>query len=239
MNASALSSRERLVFPLDVENFDDAKRWINRLCDHVGVFKVGLQLFTIAGPAAVDAVHQAGAACFLDLKLHDIPNTVAHATVAAVDQGVRYLTLHAGGGAGMLNAAQKVVQGSQTQLLAVTLLTSLAEHELSELGIPGAPQTQVQRLATIAHAQGLRAFVCAAHECTTLRSIVGHDSALVVPGIRETSTTTDDQQRIATPEDALRAGADLLVVGRPIRLAAHPEEVAARIRKQIDACGQR
>ncbi|MFW6067413.1 MAG: orotidine-5'-phosphate decarboxylase [Myxococcota bacterium] len=228
------SPRDRLVFPLDVPDLGSATDWLARLAGEVGVFKVGLELFTSAGPAAVQRVHQAGAACFLDLKLHDIPATMAKAVEAAARLDVRYLTVHASAGPTALHAAADAARGTDTRLLAVTVLTSLAQAELAAVGIEGTVATAARRLAGVARDVGIDGLVTSAHECAALRSELGEDTLLVVPGIRPPGSDPDDQQRAATPAEAVRAGADLLVVGRPIRTASNP---VAAARDVVDAIG--
>lgn len=229
----APSERDRIVFPLDVSSLDEARRWLDRLGTEVGVYKVGLELFTAVGPAAVEAVHDAGAACFLDLKLHDIPATVASAVRSAAAMGVRYLTLHASAGPAALAAAVESAGDTETQLLAVTVLTSLDQSALDAIGLSGAPAEAVSRLAAVAHQVGIDGFVCSPHEVATLREQLGAGATLVVPGVRPKGTATGDQRRTATPAEARAAGADLLVIGRPIRLADDPIAAARAIADEI------
>nr|WP_236605383.1 orotidine-5'-phosphate decarboxylase [Sandaracinus amylolyticus] len=229
------SGRERLVFPLDVEDLAEARLWIARLRDHVGVFKVGLELFTAIGPDAVRAVHDADAACFLDLKLHDIPATMAGATASAVRLGVRYLTVHAAAGPAALRAVAGAAANSGTTLLAVTVLTSLDRGELDAIGMRGEPAEAAARLAGVARDAGVRGLVCSPHEVATLRGVIGEGGVIVVPGVRPAGADAGDQRRIATPSDAIAAGADLLVVGRPIRNAPDPEGAARAIASEIEA----
>lgn len=228
----APSAHERIVFPLDVSTIDEARTWLDRLGTHVGVYKVGLELFTAVGPAAVAAVHDAGAACFLDLKVHDIPATVASAVRSAVRMGVRYLTVHASAGPAALAAAAEAAQGTDTQLLAVTVLTSLDQGELDAIGLVGAPAEAVSRLAAVAHGSGVDGFVCSPHEVAALRAEMPN-ATLVVPGVRPKGSATGDQRRTATPAEARASGADLLVIGRPIRLADDPVAAARSIADEI------
>jgi orotidine-5'-phosphate decarboxylase len=234
---SSLSARDRLVFPLDVPNLDAASVWVDRLAEQVGVFKVGLELFTAEGPEAVRRVHAAGCACFLDLKLHDIPATVASAVTAAAELGVRYLTVHASSGPAALQAAAAAAQGTGTRLLAVTVLTSMGPEDLGAIGLQGTPEEAVLRLARMAAGAGIDGFVTSPHECQALRQAVGQEALLVVPGVRPASSALDDQRRAATPADAVRAGADLLVVGRPIRNASNPVAAARAIAADIAGQG--
>ncbi|MCC6876295.1 MAG: orotidine-5'-phosphate decarboxylase [Sandaracinaceae bacterium] len=226
-------ARDRIVLALDVPELDAAIPWIERLAPEVGCFKVGLELYAAAGPAAVHAIHERGAACFLDLKLHDIPATVARTCGVAAKLGVRYLTIHASNGPSALEAAAGAVAGSTTQVLAVTVLTSLDSLELSAVGLGSDPNAIVQRLAKLAADQGVRGFVCSPRECALVRQIGGPSSHLVVPGIRPPGSPRGDQRRVATPADAMRAGADVLVVGRPLRDAADPIAAARSIAAEI------
>ncbi len=226
-------AKSRLVLPLDVPDLDSARRWIDRLGDEVGVFKVGLQLYTAAGPAAVEAVHAAGADCFLDLKLHDIPATMAHAVAAASDLGVAYLTVHAAAGPAAMRAITKAA--GATRLLAVTVLTSMDASELEAIGLQGSSEEAVLRLARVATESGVSGLVCSPHECATLRGALGVDPLLMVPGIRPAGAALGDQRRAATPETAISSGADMLVVGRPIRNADDPVEAARSVVAEIQS----
>ncbi len=228
-----IDPRQRLVLPLDVGDLDSARTLVESLRGEVGVFKVGLELFTAVGPDAVRLVHAAGAACFLDLKLHDIPNTTAGAVASAARLGVRYLTVHASAGPAALEAAARAAEGSGTELLGVTVLTSLGEQDLSAIGLGGPPPSAVVRLARLAHDAGLGGLVASPHECAALRQALGPTMHLVVPGIRPEGSARGDQRRAATPTEAVRAGADLLVVGRPIREAADPVAAARAVVAEI------
>lgn len=232
MPSDIARARARLAFPLDVSTLEEARAWVRRLAPHVGVFKVGLELFTAVGPVAVSVVHDAGAACFLDLKIHDIPATMAGAVRAASALDVAYLTLHTLAGPSGIAASVKAA-GPRTQLLGVTVLTSHDDKELDALGLAGPSALAVPRLAAMGSEAGLSGFVCSTHEVAALRAALGADVALVVPGIRPSGTDHGDQKRVATPEAAIRAGATLLVVGRPIRDAADPEGMAEQIVTEI------
>ena len=223
-----IEPRDRLAFPLDGSDLDEATLWMERLSPHVGVMKVGLELFVSAGPAAVKRVHQHGAACFLDLKLHDIPATMAGAAARAAALGVRYLTVHASAGPAALREVAKAVAGSETRVLAVTVLTSLDDAQLAAIGHAEPSRVLAERLAKVAIGAGIPGLVCSPLEVAALRAI---NSAveLVVPGIRPEGSAAGDQKRIATPEAAVSAGADVLVVGRPIRDAADPIAAARGI----------
>jgi orotidine-5'-phosphate decarboxylase len=225
--------RERIVFALDVPDLSDTRAWIARLHEHVGVFKVGLELFTAMGPDAVRVVHDAGAACFLDLKLHDIPATMAGAAASAVRLGVRYLTIHASAGESALRAVADVTRGTNTTPLAVTVLTSLDQNELTAIGFQGDAKQSAARLAEIARASGMGGLVCSPHEARALRAVVGPDMVIVTPGVRMRGADAGDQRRVATPRDAIEQGADLIVVGRPIRQAPDPVATARAIADEI------
>lgn len=221
----------RIALALDVPDLDKAKQLIDETQAHVGTFKVGLELFTAAGPAAIDAVHAAGASCFLDLKLHDIPATMGRSVARAAAMGVAYLTVHGVSGAESLRAAAD--NAGSTRLLAVTVLTSLDSPALRAIGLEGGPREAVHRLARLAWDAGVRGFVTSAHECAGLRSALGSEAFLVTPGIRPAAADVGDQKRVMTPADAIGAGADLLVIGRPIRDASDRGEAAAGIAREV------
>ena len=223
----------RLALALDVPDLDAAKRLIAQTREHIGVFKVGLELYTAVGPRAVEAVHASGARCFLDLKLHDIPATMGRSVARAAAMGVAYLTVHGMAGSEALRSAQQSAGG--TRLLAVTVLTSLDAPALAEVGFQDDPSGTADRLAQLAWRAGVRGFVTSAHECAALRQALGPDAFLVTPGVRPAGTAAGDQKRVMTPTDAIDAGADLLVVGRPIRDASDPSAAASDIAAQIDA----
>jgi orotidine-5'-phosphate decarboxylase len=228
-----VAAKDRIVFPLDVPSLDEARAWIELLSGDVGVMKVGLELFTAEGPAAVRAVSDAGSACFLDLKLHDIPATMAGAAAAAARLGARYLTVHASAGPKALEAAREAVKGTSTRLLAVTALTSLGSDELAAIGLGADPAAVVRRLATLALSAGIDGFVCSPRECADVRSVAGPSAILVVPGVRPAGSALGDQARVATPKEAIARGADLLVIGRPIRDASDPVSAARAIARDI------
>jgi orotidine-5'-phosphate decarboxylase len=225
--------RDRLIVALDVADLESARALIERLRGEVSVLKVGLELFTAVGPEAVRLVREAGAECFLDLKLHDIPATVASAVRAAAALDVRYLTVHAANGPACLRAAAEAAKGTRTTLLAVTVLTSLDEAELSAIGLSGPPAETARRLARLAREAGIDGLVCSPHECEALRAELGPKALLVVPGVRPGGSDRGDQRRTATPAEAIAWGADLLVVGRPIRDAADPVAAARAITAEI------
>lgn len=227
MTTSTPSARERLVLPLDVPTLSEARALVAELSGEVGVFKVGLELFTAEGPRAVEAVLDAGARCFLDLKLHDIPATMAGAVRSAVRLGVHYLTLHAAAGPEGLARSAEAAAGSDTTLLAVTVLTSMDAAQLAATGHAEPPAALVERYAALAIESGVPGLVCSPEECRALRARFGEGPVLMVPGIRPAGSDVGDQKRIATPAEAIAAGASLLVVGRPIR-AADDRVAAAR-----------
>ncbi len=230
----SISARDRLVFPLDVKDLAEARGWIERLAGHVGVFKVGLELFVSAGPDAVAAVHDRGARCFLDLKLHDIPATMAGATERAVASGVAFLTVHASAGPRALRGVAEIAKDTQTRILAVTILTSFDAEELATIGLD-APSSAAARLARMSAEAGVRGLVCSPEEASALKKIVGPEGLLMVPGVRPAGSDRGDQRRVATPGSAIASGADYLVVGRPIREASDPQGAAAAIVDEISA----
>lgn len=224
--------KRRLAFALDVPGRAEAVDYIRQLEGHIGCFKVGLELFTREGPDIVRAVRDHSAAdVFLDLKLHDIPATVRGALRSALSLGARYITVHAAGGEAMLEVARDISpQG--LRVLAVTVLTSLGEGDLPGLGFPAGTSVRdlVLKRAALAHRAGLAGVVCSGQELKEVKERFGDDFLAVVPGIRPAwSTGGDDQSRVITPAQAMAAGADLIVVGRPIRNAADPRDAAARI----------
>ncbi len=230
-------ARERLIVALDVPSANAAIGLIDRLESRCHWFKVGLELFVQAGPAILDLLAARGHSVFLDLKFHDIPNTVAGAVRSAADCGVRMMTVHALGGPAMLSAARDALEGvaNPPELLAVTVLTSMDEFQLSAVGLSDRASEQVERLAKMGLEAGIRGFVCSPQEVSLLRRLAGTDAVLVIPGIRPTGAGMGDQKRVATPADALRQGASFLVVGRPITQAPNPAEAADRILQEMAA----
>lgn len=229
------AARERLIVALDVPDAAAALEMVNRLEDNCHWFKVGLELFTAAGPAVLAPIIERGHSVFLDLKFHDIPNTVAGAVRSAAALGVRMLTVHAGGGPLMLAAAQHALAGIENppQLLAVTVLTSMDKPQLDSVGLSRPAREQVELLARMGVGAGMRGFVCSPEEVESLRAITGPEGVLVIPGIRPAGAAVGDQKRIATPADALRQGASYLVVGRPITQAADPAQAAEAILREM------
>ncbi|UTW14136.1 orotidine-5'-phosphate decarboxylase [Marinobacterium rhizophilum] len=198
--------------------------------------KVGKELFTRSGPAIVETLQSRGFDVFLDLKFHDIPNTTAKAVRAAAELGVWMVNVHASGGRRMMEAARNEVDsvvGSQTLLIAVTVLTSMERQDLAEIGIDIEPLEHVKRLAQLTERSGLDGVVCSAREVTPLRGLIGADFKLVTPGIRPANTAAGDQRRIMTPGQAVQAGSDYLVIGRPITQAADPQAVLEAIQQEL------
>jgi orotidine-5'-phosphate decarboxylase len=225
--------RRSLAFALDYPTLADARAGAERVRESAGVLKVGLELFVREGPPAAALGRELGCDVFLDLKLHDIPETVERAVGSAVELGVRYLTLHAAGGRKMLERAARRAEGSGMVLLAVTVLTSLDANDLSEIGVAAPPPEHALRLARLARETGIAGLVCSATEVGMLRQALGPEAVLVTPGIRPAGGEVGDQKRTGTPGEAIRAGSSLLVVGRPIRDAADPAAAARAIVAEI------
>lgn len=226
------AERLRLCVALDVVDADTAKKVTRLLAEHVDVFKIGLQLFCAEGPSVIGAIRDAGAQeIFLDLKLHDIPNTVAGAVKSARRHAVDYLTVHTGGGRAMLEAAQS--EAGPVQLLGVTVLTSLSDGELAEVGHTSGTDALVERRAALAASVGLSGVVCSPLEVARVASIVGTSACIVTPGIRLDGDALGDQRRVATPERALADGATMLVIGRPILAAPDPIDAARAARERV------
>ena len=204
---------------------------VDKLEDAVSWYKVGLELYIGAGNAIVQTLVRHGLSVFLDLKLHDIPNQVAGAVRTASHSGASFLTIHAGGGPAMIEAAAKSAAATEyaPKILAVTVLTSMDQKLLAAIGVEGTPAAQVERLAKMAIEAGADGLVCSAEESGHLRQILGHKPLLVVPGIRPAGASIGDQKRVATPEAALRRGASYIVVGRPITEASDPKVAAQGI----------
>jgi len=227
----------QLILALDVPSVSAIAPLVAAMPPRLSCFKVGLELFCGDGPAAVQPVLSRGKELFLDLKLHDIPRTVGRATRRAAGLGARLLTVHASGGGEMVRAAVDAASDSEseTRILAVTLLTSMGPSDLQAQGIDRDPPAQVLRLAEIAVGAGAHGLVCSALEARTLRGHFGPDLLLVTPGIRAGGDAAGDQKRIATAAEAVSAGADFLVVGRPILDAPSPREAAESILREMDA----
>jgi orotidine-5'-phosphate decarboxylase len=236
--------RTSLIVALDIDSLPTAVKFAAKLAPFVGMFKIGSQLFTAAGPAAVKEIAALGVGIFLDLKFHDIPNTVAGAVLSAASMsGVQLLNVHALGGTAMLQAAVQAVSAGvamgadRPRLLAVTILTSMDKKALREVGIVGPPEDRVTKLARLAKKAGIDGVVASVQEARAIRKACGRDFLIVTPGVRpkDKSANRDDQARTATPTQAIRAGADFIVVGRPILAAADPRAAAAAIVEEIAA----
>jgi orotidine-5'-phosphate decarboxylase len=238
--------RSSLIVALDFDSLSSAVKFAKQIADLVGMFKIGNQLFTAAGPAAVKEVSALGAGIFLDLKFHDIPNTVAGAVLsAAAMTGVQLVNVHALGGKAMLEAAVQAISAGvpmgadRPRLLAVTMLTSMDHKTMKEVGIAGAPKLRVTKLAQLAKKAGVDGVVASVQEARAIRKACGRDFLIVTPGVRPkekaAASEHDDQARTATPAEAIRAGADFLVVGRPILAAPDPRAAAQSIVEEIGA----
>lgn len=226
----------RIIVALDFSDSQVAAEQVKRLDPELCRLKVGKELFTCSGPAFIEKLVDNGFDVFLDLKFHDIPNTVARACSAAAKMGVWMLTVHASGGRSMLMSAREAIDktGHQPILAGVTILTSLSSKDLEETGISSPMDVQVLRLARLSKEAGLDGVVCSAQEATRLRAALGDKFCLVTPGIRPAGVCADDQKRSVTPEEAIRAGSDYLVVGRPIILAGDPLKALMDINEDID-----
>lgn len=235
---SPTSPLRQIVVALDTDERELFRSWSTYFGPRVGVLKVGLEAFIRWGPSAVEEARRSAHAVFLDLKLHDIPNTVTGAVRAAVDLGVSYLTLHASGGPGMLAAAAEACAG-RLSLLAVTVLTHLDPRALEALDLPGEPSRRVGRWASLARSAGCAGVVCSPLEAAALRQQHPKPFLLVTPGIRPAGTAPDDQKRVATPAAALARGADLLVVGRPLTRAADPGRALAELESELAGAASR
>ncbi len=233
-----MNARDRLIVALDVPTAEEALRLAAKLGSAVGMFKVGSQLFTAAGPALVRQLVGDGHKVFLDLKYHDIPNTVANAVAEAARLGVTLLDVHALGGNAMLRAAAGALPAMNARLLAITVLTSHDAASLEEIGVAGPPSAGVKRLALLAKAAGADGVVCSPEEIALVREACGPDFLIVTPGIRPAGAAKGDQARVATPRGAREAGADYVVVGRPILEAADPVAAAQAIVADLEAAGR-
>ena len=228
--------RQRLIVALDVSSATAAQRIVAAVGESALTYKVGMQLYTAEGPQVVRDLLASGRRVFLDLKYHDIPNTVSGAVREAAKLGVSMLTVHAGGGGKMLRAAVEAAEARQgLMVLAVTVLTSLDAYDLDKIGIRGSVEDSVVRLAAIALSNGCQGVVASAREASTLRAELGSNFAIVTPGVRPAGTSADDQVRIVTPAEAIASGASHIVVGRPITEAADPAGEAKAILGQISA----
>jgi orotidine-5'-phosphate decarboxylase len=237
-----MAVRDRLIVALDTADLDEALGWAVSLRGAVTWFKVGLALFTRVGPDGIRRIRGEGARLFLDLKFHDIPAVVAEAAAGAVEMGADMFTVHAQGGRAMMEAAARGAHEAAARLgrpspivLGVTILTSLDRDDLTAIGAPGEPSERVVTLARLARASGLGGLVCSAREAALARPVVGADFVIVTPGIRPSGGERGDQKRVVPPGEAIRGGADYLVVGRPITGASDPVGAARGVLAEMSA----
>ncbi len=227
-----------VIVALDYPSADAARAFVARVDPQLCRLKVGKELFTRSGPALVEELVGQGFDVFLDLKFHDIPNTVGQACAAAADLGVWMMNVHASGGRRMMVAAREALEqrgGTRPLLIGVTVLTSMGAEDLAEVGVPVAPADQVMRLADLARAAGLDGVVCSPKESALLRHRLGEDFLLVTPGVRPAGSDIGDQKRVLTPAEAIRQGCDYLVIGRPVTQAGDPVAVLRSIHAEITA----
>jgi orotidine-5'-phosphate decarboxylase len=235
-----IAAKDRLAVALDLPDGDQAMQLVDRLGNTCQWFKVGMELYYAAGNKIVQQLRDRGFKVFLDLKLHDIPNTVAGAVRSTTHAGASLLTIHASGGAAMMTAAAEAAAApGSPRLLAVTVLTSMDANELAGIGVSASPADQVLRLAKLAQKSGIDGMVCSAEEVAILRKETGPQTLLVIPGIRPAGSAVEDQKRIATPAQAIVDGASLLVVGRPITRAVDPAAAARAILEEIETAQQK
>jgi len=234
--------RAKLFCALDSADLDKVRALGQSIAGAVDGLKLGLEFFSARGPAGIRDIAQLGVPIFLDVKLHDIPNTVAGAIRSLAPLAPYYLTLHAGGGAEMMRVARNTAHEEAARLslapprlLAVTVLTSLDDNDLAQQGVSGTASAQVVRLAELARAAGIDGIVSSPHEISAIRAACGEGFDIVVPGIRPGGSASGDQKRVMTPGEAVRAGASALVIGRPITAADDPAQAAMQIRQEIDA----
>ncbi len=230
-----MSERAPIAYALDFASAQDAREAAARVAPAIGMVKVGLELFVHEGPSIVAIGREVGLPVFLDLKLHDIPETVERAVAQASHLGARLVTVHASGGRAMLKraVARAAAEGGHLAICAVTVLTSLDDADLHDIGMNGSPNEAAVRLARVAFDEGVRWFVCSPAEVRSLRAALGKDAVLVTPGVRPANAALGDQKRVATPEQAIADGADWVVVGRPIRDADDPLAAARAIASAI------
>jgi len=240
-NISIESAINKLIFALDADNYEEALSWVQLLSGHVGMFKVGKELFTAVGPKIIESIKDRGQKVFLDLKFHDIPNTVARAAKAAVKLNVDMFNVHASGGSQMVKEAVTAawtsadeIAGPRPIILAVTVLTSLNNADLAEIGFPRTTGEQVLHLARLAQNAGASGVVASAQDIALLRENLGDKFVIVTPGIRSAAETKkDDQKRTLSAYEAVKTGADYIVVGRPISKAPEPLEACRQIVQEI------
>ena len=226
--------KEKLVVALDRSTREEILKLADLLSGEAGMFKVGLQAYVANGPSLVHELVDRGEKVFLDLKFHDIPNTAKSAVAEARSLGAAIVNVHATGGAEMMRACRSVMPVGEAILLGVTVLTSMGPEDLEEVGLGGEPSTHVTRLARLCQACGLDGVVASPREIESIRDACGERFVILTPGIRSAIDATDDQKRTMTPGEAVRAGADFIVVGRPITGAANPRDAARRIVDEMD-----
>ena len=231
----SVPAKEKIIVAVDAPDAAAARKLIEPLAAEGCLFKIGLQLFTAEGPALVREIRSLGAKVFLDLKFHDIPNTAKEAVRAAVALGVEMTTIHLAGGPAMVAESVKAAEGSSTLVLGVTVLTSMSDGDLNRIGVPRVAADQVLHLAEMGVDCGLRGVVASPLEITLLRGKFGGNLTIVTPGVRPSGSDVGDQHRILTPGEAVRRGADHLVIGRPITAAPSPREAFLRIAAEIAA----
>ena len=227
---------QKVIVALDYDNQADALAFVDRIDPSSCRLKVGKEMFTLFGPDFVRELHRRGFSVFLDLKFHDIPNTCSKAVRAAADLGVWMVNVHASGGERMMAASREILEPygqDRPLLIGVTVLTSMEQTDLRGIGLDVAPQDQVMRLAALTKSAGLDGVVCSAQEASLLKSTLGTEFKLITPGIRPAGADVGDQRRIMTPVEAIAAGSDYLVVGRPITQADNPAEVLAQINASL------
>lgn len=232
-NTTSNNLDSKIIVALDYSNEEQALDFVNKVTPDLCKLKVGKELFTTAGPRFVEKIVEQGFDVFLDLKFHDIPNTVMKACHAAADLGVWMVNVHALGGKTMMQAAKEGVSHSSTKLIAVTILTSMGQDDLNQIGIQTEVKDQVVNLAALANDSGLDGVVCSAKEVSVLRKNLGNDFLLVTPGIRPKGNETSDQKRVMTPSEAINAGSSYLVIGRPITQSDSPVKTLENIINEI------
>ncbi len=230
--SNTISLRDRLIVALDFPTQSKALALVSALSGSISIYKIGLQLYTAEGPGIVRAVTATGAKIFLDLKLHDIPSTVAKAVVVAGELGVQMLTVHLSGGGAMLKAAVEA-RSPNLSLLGVTVLTSATQETLSETGVNARIEEQVLRLAELGRKSGIDGLITSPHEVRILRERLGKEMKLITPGVRPSWAAANDQKRFTTPSEALKSGADYLVIGRPITADPNPRAAVERLLEEI------
>jgi len=229
----SVPAKEKIIVAVDAPDASSALRLIEPLAGEGCVFKIGLQLFTAVGPSIIREIQKLGARVFLDLKFHDIPNTAKEAVRSAVALGVDMTTIHLAGGPAMISEAVQAAEGTQTLVLGVTVLTSMDDRTLDIVGVPRPAAEQVLHLAEMGARCGMRGVVASPQEITALREEFGHGLVIVTPGVRPSGSDIGDQRRVMTPGEAIRCGADFLVIGRPITSAPSPHDAFLRIAEEI------